>query len=134
MLDAAAVIVWADKAILQMQSPPDALLELSSTAPDKTSDVLSHLHRLNSGAQFWPALRSAIPQLRDFVASHPDRAESIANHLFLTACSFDVGEVPEDLLFIHRYDDAFSLARDGTYGDRETVFREFVREMERFPE
>ena len=132
VLDASAVIAWADAAIVQMDSPPDSLLELSTTAPDKTADVLSCLHRLSSDAEFWSALRSAIPQLRDFVASHPDHAESIANHLFLTVCRFPVSELPDDLHFIYRFDDAFSLAREGTYGDTETVYREFVHEMERF--
>lgn len=115
-----------------MGSPPDALLELSTTAPDRTADVLSCLHRLSSGADFWPALRNAIPQLRDFVASHPDRAESIANNLFLTVAHFPVAELPDDLHFIYRFDEAFSLAREGTYGDTETVYREFIHEMERF--
>jgi hypothetical protein len=132
VLDASAVIAWADTAIIQMDSPPDSLLELSTTAPDRTADVLSYLHRLSSGAEFWPALRSAIPQLRDFVVSHPDRAESIANHLFLTVCRFPGPELPDDLHFIYRFDDAFSLAREATYGDTETVYREFVHEMERF--
>jgi hypothetical protein len=134
VLDADAVIAWADEAIIEMDSPPDALLALSTTAPDRTADVLSCLHRLSSGAEFWPALRGAIPQLRDFVASHPDRAESIANHLFLTTCSFGVRDVPDDLHFIYRFDDALSLAREGTYGDTDTVRREFVHEMERFTE
>ena len=130
VLDASAVIGWADAAIVQMDSPPDALLELSATAPEKTADVLSCLHCLSSGAEFWPALRSAMPQLRDFVVSHPERAESIAYHLFLTACGFGVADVPGDLHFIYRIDDAFSLARDGSYGDTESVYREFVHEME----
>lgn len=132
VLDAVAVIAWADEAIVQMESPPEALLELSTTAPHRTADILSSLHRLSSGAEFWPALGSAIPQLRDFVGFHPDRAESIANHLFLTVCGFGVGDVPDDLHFIYRIDDAFSLAREGTYGDTETVYREFIHEMERF--
>jgi len=131
VLNANAVTAWADAAIVQMDTPPDALLELSTTPPDRTVDVLACLHRLSSGAEFWSALRSAMPQLRDFVASHPERAESIANHLFLTACSF-VEDVPEDLRFMYRFHDAFSLARDGTYGDTESVYREFVNELERF--
>jgi hypothetical protein len=132
VLDAGAVIAWADGAIAQMDSPSDSLLELSTTAPDKTADILSHLHRLSSGAEFWPALRSAIPQIRDFIVAHPDRADAIANHLFLTACSFGVGDVPDDLHFLYRFDDAFSLAHEGTYGDLETVYREFIRELEKF--
>src|SRR6185436_13963371 len=129
VLDASTVIAWADTAIVQMDSPPDSLLELSTTAPDKTADVLSCLHRLSSGAEFWPALRRAIPHIRDFIVAHPDRAVAIANHLFLTACSFGVSDVPDDLRFVYRFDDAFSLAHEGTYGEPETVYREFIHEL-----
>jgi hypothetical protein len=132
VLDARAIIAWADAVIVETDSPPDALLDLSTTASDRTADILSCLQRLSEGAEFWPALRSAIPQLRDFVTLHPDRAERIANHLYLTACSFAIGDVPEDLDFIYRFDDAFSLAGEGTYGETETVYREFVCEMGRF--
>ena len=52
--------------------------------------------------------------------------------MFLTVCSFDVGDVPKDLHFVYRFDDAFSLAREGTYGNTQAVYQEFVREMERF--
>jgi hypothetical protein len=132
VFDAGAIIAWADTAIAQMDSPPDSLLELSTTAPDKTADILSRLHRLSSDAEFWPALRSAIPPIRDFIVAHPDRADAIANHLFLTACSFGAGDVPDDLRFLYRFDDAFSLAHEGTYGEAETVYREFIHELEKF--
>jgi hypothetical protein len=126
------VIKWADSMIVQMDSPPDSLLELSTTAPSKTADVLSCLRGLSAGAEFWMALRSAIPQIREFVTSHPDRAEGIANHLFHTVCRFPFSDLPHDLHFIYRFDDAFSLAREGTYGEPETVYREFIHEMEKF--
>src|SRR5262245_28053964 len=107
VLDAAAIVTWADEAIVQIESPPAALLALSTTALDKTADILSCLHRLSSGAEFWPALRSAIPQIRDFIVAYPDRADALANHLFLTACSFGISDVPDDLRFVYRFDDAF---------------------------
>lgn len=126
------LVAWADSFIVRMDSPPDPLLELSTTEPSKTGDILSCLRRLSVGADFWAAFRSALPRLRDYVTSYPDRAESIANHLYLTACSFEVSEVPDDLHFIYGFDDAFFLAREGTYGESETVYREFVRELDRF--
>ena len=92
VLDATAIISWADAAIVRIESPPDSLLELSIAPPGKTEDILSCLNLLSTGAEFWSALRSVIPRLRDFVASHPDRAESVANHLYHTAIS--VGDVP----------------------------------------
>src|SRR5687767_1859494 len=88
VLDANAVIAWADGKLVQMDLPPDSLIELSTTAADRTAEIFSCLHRLSSDAEFWRALRSAMPRLREFVLSHSDRAESIANHLYLTVCSF----------------------------------------------
>ena len=126
------VISWADSWIQRMDSPAEALLHLSTTPPDKTGDTLSCLRRLSTGADFWNALRSALPRLRDYVASHRERAEEIANHLFLTVCNFELGEVPDDLHFAFRFDDAFCLARQGTYGSPETVCREFIHELEKF--
>jgi hypothetical protein len=126
------VVSWADSLITRLDSSPDSLLELSTTAPSKTADLLSCLRRLSVGADFWTALRSAIPRLRDYVAAHPDRAEGIANHLFLTVCSFSALDVPDDLHFLYRFDDAFSLAREGTYGTPETVLQEFLHELDKF--
>ena len=125
------VIGWSDSAIVQMDSPPDTLIQLSLTAPDKTADIMSHLHQLSSGSDFWAAVRSAMPQIHDFVVAHPDRAESIANHLYFTAC-FASGRVPKDLHFMFGFDDAFSLAHDGIYGDPQTIYRDFIHELEKF--
>src|SRR6202008_1667920 len=33
------VIGWADSAIVELDSPPDSLIELSMTAPEKTEDI-----------------------------------------------------------------------------------------------
>ncbi len=125
-------ISWADSWIQRTDSPAEALLELSTTPPGKTGDILSCLRQLSAGADFWNALRGALPRLRDYVASHRDRAEGIANQLFLTVCSFGVPEVPDDLSFAYRFGDAFSLAREGTYGDPETVYQEFIHELDKF--
>jgi hypothetical protein len=125
------VIAWSDSAIVQIDSPPDSLLQLSMTAPDKTADIMSHLHQLSSGSDFWAAVRSAMPQIRDFVVAHPDQAESIANHLFFTACRAP-DRVPKDLHFMFRFDDAFSLAHDGIYGEPQTIYRDFIHELEKF--
>ena len=125
------VIAWSDSAIVQLNSLPDALLQLSMTAPDKTADIMSHLHQLSSGSDFWAAVRSAMPQIRDFVGAYPDRAESIANHLHFTA-SFASGRVPKDLHFMFLFDDAFSLAHDGIYGEPQTIYHDFIHELEKF--
>lgn len=122
------VVAWADAAIVQLDSLPDSLLQLSLTAPDNTADIISHLRQLASGSDFWAALRSVIPQIRDYVVAHPERAECIANHLFFTAC-FAYNKVPKDLKFMFRFDDAFSLAQDGVYGTPQDVYRDFVQEL-----
>ncbi|HTV39544.1 MAG TPA: hypothetical protein VMF08_03140 [Candidatus Sulfotelmatobacter sp.] len=71
------VVAWADSIIVKMDLLPDPLLALSLAAPEKTGDIISHLHQLSCNADFWKALRSAIPQIRDFVIAHPDRGMAL---------------------------------------------------------
>lgn len=130
VITADVVLKWADSMIIQLQIPPDTLIELSTTSPSKTENIITCLHRVSSGADFWSAFRGALPQIRDYVSTHRECAESIANHFFLTACS-DVSNVPKDLNFIYGFDDAFFLANHGTFGDFETIYREFIGELDK---
>jgi hypothetical protein len=123
------IIAWSDSLIAQLDSPTDILLELSMTAPDKTANIVSCLNRLSLGSDFLTAFRSALPLIREFLILHPDRAEGIANHLFRACCQFGYEELPKDLRFVYHFDDAFSLAREGTYSNTRTVYREFVDEL-----
>jgi len=128
----ADVIGWADSEIVALDLASGPLLELSTTPPANTCDLLSHLRALASGADFWAAFRTVLGPLQDHIASNPARTEYFANELYRTASSFDSGEVPKDLSFLHRFDDAFSLAREGTYGRPEDVLREFLAELGRY--
>jgi len=132
VLNSAEVIAWADGMIAQMESPPDMLIELSIVAPEKTEDIIHCLGQLASRSDFWAAFRRAIPQFRDFIISHPENAEAIAHHFYLAAWETSTSDVPADFRFIFRFDDAFSLARDGICGDTKAVFHNFIRELEKF--
>jgi hypothetical protein len=125
------VIAWADSVIVELDSPPDSLIELSTVAPERTGDIISHLHRLSTGSDFWVAVKSAIPQIRDFIAAHPNRAEDIANHFYRTACS-RMADIPKELNFFFRFDDAFSLANQGILGERRDIYRDFINELTEF--
>jgi trans-aconitate methyltransferase len=124
------VIQWADSQIVALDSPPDALIQLAVTRPTDTAAIISHLHTLSAEAEFWPAFRAALGRLHDHVVSRPADAERIANDIYLTVLMFP--DVPAEFYFAYRFDDAFSLARDGTFGDEETVRREFIHELQRF--
>jgi hypothetical protein len=126
------VVRWADSQIVALDSPPESLIGLSTTPPSQIADLLSHLRALASGADFWAAFREILGSLHDHVASKPTEAEHFANELYRTAVWFAPGDVPKDLSFVHRFDDAFSLARGGTYGQTEDVLRDFLSELERF--
>jgi hypothetical protein len=126
------VIAWADSLIVQMDAPPDVLLELSMTAPDKTADIVSCLNRLKSGSDFWPAFRSTLPSIREYLVLHPERAESVAHRLYHACCWFSYSDVPEDLHFVYQFDDAFELASDGIFGNRRRVYRAFIDELGKF--
>ncbi len=134
VFDGSAIIAWADAMIVEMETPPDSLLELSTTASEKTADILSCLNRLSAGAEFWKAFGSVMPLLREYLSSHRDRAKNIATQLCLTASDFSGGDVPQDFRFVYRLEDAFSLAQEGMCGDPESVYQEFIHELERFIE
>lgn len=125
------VIQWADSQIVISESPPGPLIELSTTAPNQTADVISHLHALSAGADFWQALRAAVPRLHEYLTSNPKDAERIANALYRTVIT--ARDVPTDFQFAYLYDDAFSLVRENVYGDIETIRKDFIREFGKFP-
>lgn len=124
------IIEWADSQIVALDSPPDALLQLASTRPNDTAAFISHLHTLSAGAEFWPAFRAAMARLHQHVVAHPADSARIANEIFRTVVMFS--DVPSEFIFAYRYDDAFSLAREGTFGDEEAVRSEFADELRRF--
>ena len=124
------IIEWADSQIAVLNPTPEALIELSLTPSNKTEDFISHLHALSADAEFWPSFRAALPRLLDHLASRPEDAERIANELYRTVLMDP--SVPKDFHFAYRFDDAFSLAREGTYGNEDDVRREFINELKRF--
>ncbi|HLX70536.1 MAG TPA: hypothetical protein VKV04_12995 [Verrucomicrobiae bacterium] len=124
------VIDWADSQIVALDSPPDALMQLAVTRPDDTGAIISHLHALSTEAEFWSAFRAVLGRLHRHVVSHPDDAARIATHLYRTAVM--LSKVPREFSFIYGYDDAFVLAKDGTYGDADTVLKEFTEDLQRF--
>ncbi len=128
----ADVVRWADSQIVALDSASGPLLDLSTTPPANTGDLLSHLRALASGAHCWAAFRAVLGPLHDHIASNPARAEYFANELYRAAIWFESGDVPKDLSFVYGFDDAFSLAREGAYGQPEDVLREFLTELERF--
>jgi len=71
VLDAGFVISWADAVIAEMDSPPDLLLQLATTAPEKTGDVLSFLRDLSSGADFADTI------YKEFVQEMDDSAKAV---------------------------------------------------------
>ncbi len=124
------IIEWADSQISVLNPTPDALIELSLTPPAQTENFITHLHVLSAGSEFWPAFRSALAPVHDHVVSRPGDAERIAAALYQTALS--VPGIPKDLNFAYVFDDAFCLAREGTYGNEDDVRREFINELKRF--
>jgi hypothetical protein len=113
-----------------LDSPADALLQLAVTPRTQTADIITHLHTLSAEAEFWPAFRSALSRLYEHVASRPADAERIAYEIYRTVLMFP--DVPTEFSFAFRFDDAFSLAREGVFGDEDKVRREFIHELQRF--
>lgn len=125
-ISAAEIIVWADEQIVKMDKPSDSLLSLSMIQPEKTADIISLLHQLGEGADFWSAFRNTLPRFHEFLQIHPEKCEGVANHFFKLACKF---KAPRDLNFLYGFDDEFGLARDGIFGKLEDVRENFLREL-----
>lgn len=124
------IIEWADSQIVVLDSPPDALLQLAMTRPTDTAAIISHLHTLSAEAEFWSAFRAALVRIHRHVVTQPSDAERLANDIYRTVVMFS--DVPEEFTFVYHFDDAFSLARDGTFGDEATVLKNFTDELQRF--
>lgn len=124
------VIEWADSQIGALESLPDALLQLAVTRPGDTAAMLSNLLALSAEAEFWPAFRAALAHLHAHVIAHPHEAAQIAHHIYLSVAT--LSDVPDEFSFVNHFDDAFTLARDGTFGDEDTVRREFIEFLRRF--
>ncbi|MDB6016486.1 MAG: hypothetical protein JWR19_975 [Pedosphaera sp.] len=125
------VIEWADSQIVALASPPDALMQLAVTPPNKTEDIITHLHTLGVEAEFCSAFTAALAQLHDHLVSHPADAERIAPDLFNTIYALQT-DIPDEFRFVNRYDDAFDLAKSGVCGDTETLRKEFIDELQKF--
>jgi hypothetical protein len=124
------VIEWADSQILALDSLPDALLQLSVTPAGDTAAIMAHLLALSAEAEFWPAFRAALARVHAHVVAHPQDAAQIAHKIDLSVAEFS--DVPYEFSFVYHFDDAFTLARDGIYGDEDTVRREFTEVLRRF--
>jgi len=127
----AEVITWATDLVTQLEDPPLELLELVTTPADDFAGVLTWLTRLRVGADVWVARREAMPAVYRYLLAHPHEAERVANALFLEMAG-SYSDMPEDLHFVYRTDEAFSLAREGAHGDLPTATREFMLELEKF--
>jgi hypothetical protein len=106
------------------------LIELASTRPTDAAAIISHLHTLSEGAEFWPAFRAALARIYQHVVAHPGDAGRIANDIYRTVLM--LSDVPNEFSFVYHFDDAFSLAQEGTFGDEEMVRKEFIEELRKF--
>jgi hypothetical protein len=127
----ADVVRWSDAIIAKEDSPHGMLIELSTTPLERIDRFTSILSDLGTGSDYWASVREAMPALHDFVVAHPEEAERIASSLYIIAAG-ELDRIPKEFSFIYRFDDAFYLAREGTYGRLEDVHAEFIAELARF--
>lgn len=125
------VVQWSDATIAKEDSPHELLIELSTTPLERIDRFISILSDLRTGSDYWPSVRDAMPALHTFVLAHPEEAERIASSLYMIAAG-ELDRMPKEFSFIYRFDDAFYLAREGTYGRLEEVHADFLAELARF--
>jgi hypothetical protein len=125
------VVSWADNTIIAMDHPPSELIELSTADPFNIGQIDEHLTRLSEGANALEAFISTLSRSYQHLLSQPDDLDHLAFSLYFLAMMFEP-DVRNQFAFLDRFEDATSLARDGSYGDIETVRREFLDELKRF--
>lgn len=125
-------IRWAEAQIATAESPSNELLELSTAPASQPATVLSHLHVLAAGADFWRAFGAAMPRLREYLVDHPSASERVAAAFYRIAVA--AGDVPEEFTFAYRFEDSFQLARVGISGRTEDVHQDFMDELRQFPQ
>jgi hypothetical protein len=127
------IIAWADRVIAAEDKPPSRLIELATTAPERTDVFVAELEGLREGCDIWQAVIDGLGVVHDHVVAHPEDAARLASALDSFASWHPAG-MPAELSFICRFDDAFFLAKEGIYGGHQAVYADFVFHLRPYKE
>ena len=125
------VVGWADEQIAATDTPPEALLDLALMAHANHLDVLSRLRGLSTTVPSLDVLPRALKTGLHRLREDPSLGPVVARGLYQLFVEANY-EVPDELRQIGQFEDAYALAKQGSYGTEEGVFRELLTFASRF--
>lgn len=124
MVSAQEVITWADDAIVRLEKPSHALIELSVSSPSSLSTAL---RSLAVSTDVWAGVSEALPFVLKALEEKPHLARRVAREFYHLVKSANY-RVPERYSFFMRADDDFDLAESGMFVFDE-VYQRFIEDI-----
>ncbi len=123
------VIEWADKRILNDETPKDELIDLSLTK--KPQYILSMLAKLAEGSDTFEAIRGMLSVMYNLLKEQHDLVSIFIKGLdqLVVECGY---ELPDDLSFLIGLDDEYNLAMQGIYGSKEECIDNLLSQLKEF--
>jgi hypothetical protein len=108
----ADVIAWADSEIAKLAEPPVDLIDLALMTSASRYDVFDQLGALSGTVKPLDVVETVLKDAHTLLKADPNFGPSLARGLyeFYVECGY---EVPNRLLPIASFDDAYALARNG---------------------
>lgn len=120
------VIHWADSAIIRLEKPPLALIDLAMMSKAKDFEVVSQLALIPGEVDQLLMLRKFLGRMYFTLKDYPERGWQLSKHLYRIYADLNY-EVPKDLLFMATMDDAYKQAIHKIWGTEEEVYQQFLK-------
>ncbi len=129
VVQTADVVQWADDWIERLETPPDALLEVSLNG--KRLNDLIHSLGVVADPQFSPeSVELLCRLLHKHLVQKPDELHRVVHLLYRATVQ---GVLPDTFAHeVYRLDDFFDLAVQGSYGTVDDLYSETVEILERY--
>lgn len=114
------IIEWADRWIVELDSPSDALLDLAMMAESHPLDFIGKLEDLSPEISSIDALPRALRRVNIVLMSDPNLGPVVADGLYRIYCESGY-DIPEELSDIGWFSEGFALASSGAMGTMEGV-------------
>ena len=120
------VVSWADKLIVEQDTPAYELLDLSLMSNSNRYNVAKLLESLANGIDTFDALRILLGFVYLKLSNDHQKGEAFAWGLYEIAARNDY-VLPDEFRYFHGLDDDCSLAKQGMAGyDSEEITRDFL--------
>ncbi len=117
------IVAWADKCIVEFDSPSDSLLDLAMMARSHPLDVMAKLKELSPEMSAIDALPRAMRRVNDALTADPTLGPIVADGLYAIYIN-SIDDVPEELSDIGWFREGFALASGGHMGTMDGVLND----------